>query len=41
MPDLNMVTLIGSIRDRRRIFGVFEEYRPEIVYHALRINIFR
>ena len=33
-PDLNMVTLIGSVRDSRRIFEVFEDYRPEIVYHA-------
>jgi len=33
-PELNLVTLIGSVRDSRRIFGVFEEYRPEIVYHA-------
>ena len=33
-PDLDLVTLIGSVRDSRRIFGVFEEYRPQIVYHA-------
>ena len=33
-PYLNLVTLIGSVRDSRRIFGVFEEYRPQIVYHA-------
>lgn len=33
-PDLNLVTLIGSVRDSRRIFGVFEEYRPQLVYHA-------
>ena len=33
-PDLDLVTLIGSVRDSRRIFGVFEDYRPEIVYHA-------
>ena len=33
-PNLDLVTLIGSVRDSRRIFGVFEEYRPEIVYHA-------
>ena len=33
-PDLDLVTLIGSVRDSRRIFGVFEEYHPEIVYHA-------
>ena len=33
-PNLDLVTLIGSVRDSRRIFGVFEDYRPEIVYHA-------
>ena len=33
-PDLDLVTLIGSVRDSRRMFEVFEEYRPQIVYHA-------
>lgn len=33
-PDLNLHTLIGSVRDSRRIFQVFEDYRPDIVYHA-------
>ena len=33
-PDLNLVTLIGSVRDSRRIYGVFEQYKPQIVYHA-------
>ena len=33
-PDLDLVTLIGSVRDSRRIFGIFEEYRPQLVYHA-------
>lgn len=33
-PDLDLVTLIGSVRDSRRIFEVFEDYRPDIVYHA-------
>ena len=33
-PKLNLVTLIGSVRDSRRIFQVFETYRPQIVYHA-------
>ena len=33
-PNLNLVTLIGSVRDSRRMFEVFETYRPEIVYHA-------
>ena len=33
-PSLNLVTLIGSVRDSRRMFSLFEEYRPQIVYHA-------
>ena len=33
-PDLDLVTLIGSVRDSRRMFQIFEKYRPEIVYHA-------
>lgn len=33
-PDLDLEVLIGSVRDSRRIFGVFEKYRPDIVYHA-------
>lgn len=31
---LNLVVLIGSVRDSRRINMVFETYRPDIVYHA-------
>ncbi len=31
---LNMVVLVGSVRDSRRIEQVFERYRPQIVYHA-------
>lgn len=31
---LNLVVLIGSVRDSRRIDMVFKKYRPEIVYHA-------
>lgn len=33
-PNLNLDTIIGSVRDSRKIFKVFEDYRPEIVYHA-------
>ena len=33
-PQLDLVVLIGSVRDSRRIFEVFDEYRPQIVYHA-------
>ena len=33
-PQLDLEVLIGSVRDSRRIFGVFETYHPQIVYHA-------
>ena len=33
-PDLNLETLIGSVRDSRRMFQIFKDYRPQIVYHA-------
>lgn len=33
-PDLDLVVLIGSVRDSRKIFDVFRLYRPQIVYHA-------
>ena len=33
-PELDLVTLIGSVRDSRRMFQIFAEYRPQIVYHA-------
>ena len=33
-PDLDLVTLIGSVRDSRRLDQIFEEYQPQIVYHA-------
>ena len=33
-PDLNLVTLIASVRDEIKMRKVFEEYRPEIVFHA-------
>ncbi len=33
-PNLDLVTLIGSVRDARRIESVFETYRPNICYHA-------
>ena len=32
--DLNLKVLIGSVRDSRRINMVFEQYHPDIVYHA-------
>ncbi len=33
-PELDLVVLIGSVRNTHRIEKVFEEYRPEIIYHA-------
>lgn len=33
-PNLKLETLIGSVRDSRKIFQVLQKYRPEIVYHA-------
>lgn len=32
--QLNLVTLIGSVRDSERLEQVFRTYQPEIVYHA-------
>lgn len=32
--DLNFITLIGSVRDYRRVEKVFDTYRPDIVFHA-------
>ena len=33
-PKLKLDVLIGSIRDKGRLDSVFDEYRPQIVYHA-------
>ena len=33
-PALDLVVLIASVRDSRRMFKIFSTYRPEIVYHA-------
>ena len=33
-PKLDLVVLIASVRNEERIDQIFEEYRPDIVYHA-------
>ena len=33
-PELNLVTLIGSVRNTHRMNSIFETYHPDIVYHA-------
>ena len=33
-PKLELIVVIGSVRDSRKMFSVFEKYRPELVFHA-------
>jgi len=33
-PELNLIVLIASVRDEIKINQIFEEYKPQIVYHA-------
>ena len=33
-PNLNLVVLIGSVRNGRKVNSLFAKYRPDIVYHA-------
>ena len=33
-PNLDLVVLIASVRNTKRIETIFEQYRPNIVYHA-------
>ena len=33
-PSLNLVTLIGSVRNTLRIDSVMAQYRPDVVFHA-------
>lgn len=33
-PEVDLKVLIGSVRDPKRLAEVFEEYKPDIVYHA-------
>ena len=33
-PNLDLVTLIGSVRDKKRVEEIFRLYRPEIICHA-------
>ena len=34
VPELNLVTLIGSVRNTNRIRSVMRTYRPDVVFHA-------
>ena len=33
-PELDLMVLIASVRNKERIVSIFETYRPNIVYHA-------
>lgn len=33
-PELDLEVLIGSVRDSRKVFDVFTQYKPQVVYHA-------
>ena len=33
-PQVDLKVLIGSVRDPKRIAEIFDEYKPDIVYHA-------
>lgn len=33
-PDLPLETLIGSVRDSRKLCDVFSKFHPDVVYHA-------
>lgn len=33
-PELNLVVLIGSVRDVKKVNWLFKTYRPDYVYHA-------
>jgi len=33
-PDVSIACLIGDVRDEARLAAIFNEYRPEVVFHA-------
>ncbi|XVG96614.1 polysaccharide biosynthesis protein [Eubacteriales bacterium KG127] len=33
-PNLDLEVLIGSVRNRSRVNQIFEEYRPDVIFHA-------
>ena len=33
-PNLNLVVLVGSVRNTHRVNTVFQKYKPDVVYHA-------
>ena len=31
--DLDIISIIGDVRDKNKLFSIFQEYKPEIVFH--------
>lgn len=31
-PELELIVLIGSVRDKQRVRDIFSKYRPELVF---------
>src|SRR5690606_28588092 len=34
MDDIDIVPVIADIQDRKRVFEIMDEHRPDVVYHA-------
>jgi len=33
-PELDLKVIIASVRDKKRLDGIFKEFRPDVVFHA-------
>lgn len=33
-PNIDLITLVGSVRNRSRLTYIFEEYKPDLIFHA-------
>lgn len=33
-PGLDLITLVGSVRNRSRLVHIFKEYKPDLIFHA-------
>ena len=33
-PDLDLKVIIASVRDKKRLDGIFKDFRPDVVFHA-------
>lgn len=33
-PNMDLITLVGSVRNRSRLTHIFNEYKPDLIFHA-------